>query len=477
MKRYLGAAERAFWIFDNYSRCGGIATVKIQGTLDVTRLHEALQCLQTRHPLTRVRIEEDEKGPYFTEENVSRIPVEKLTPDASVDIDDYIEEMRSKEINETFDLTKGPFLRVKLLQHPTEGLQYLFVSATHLLNDVHSGLTMTKEILELHESKPNSTDLQTNNQLIKPLELRPPLEQLFPHSFTGWQGALRSILLQVKLLCQKLATRPIRFTEDKYVDFKDRKNAFQKFEIDSKYFESILTACKEKQTTVHGFLSAIFMQAIYEDNQAREKSSSHYVSMSSAVNFREQLDPPCMHDMGSYVCLNYGFFRVKNQPTWKIAQNVTKDVMLRYLKREHISALNIGQWITPKKKDNVERALRLAEHQGPGNLAISNYGRFDFPETIGTLVINEVDMLPAISVLGNLSSGVIYTLGKVQWYFVYPSKMVDSHRVSKIMSSCRHFMDQAIVKVEINQDPQSIMTTPNTTSITTTNTTTPSTSI
>jgi len=459
MKRYLGATERSFWIFDKFSRSGGITIVKITGNMNEQCLRHSLQRIQKLHPLARVRIEEDENGPFFNEQDVPPVPLEILTPKNHSNISEYMDALKREDINTAFDIGKGPFLRVKLIQHPTEHLQYLMVSANHLLIDAHSLLNMTKEILEFHESE--FQEPNTKNRPSESLVLRPQLEQLFPLAFTGWQGALNSLRLQWKLFCQKITTRPIKFSEDKYLDFGDRKNAFQKLELDSKVVDTIITTCKENQITVHGFLSAVFMQAVYVDSQQRTTNKSHYIGLSSAVNFRKQLTPPCLNDMGSYVCLNYGFFRVKNQSTWDIAQKVTRDVTLRYTNQEHFCALNMGQWVIPKKRNNTEGTLRIAEKQGPGNLTISNYGRYEFPPTIGSLQILEVDLLPAISVLGNLSSGIIYTLEKLHWYFVYPSTMIEEQRISKIMKDCRTFINQALEQT-VHIQPQNSTSNSNT---------------
>jgi hypothetical protein len=83
MERPLGAFEQSFWLYDQAHPVHFVLAAKLDAVVNVEQLRHALQNVQQRHPLLRVRIDLSRSGAPVFIEQPAEIPIRVVDPMAT----------------------------------------------------------------------------------------------------------------------------------------------------------------------------------------------------------------------------------------------------------------------------------------------------------------------------------------------------------------------------------------------------------
>jgi hypothetical protein len=116
--------------------------VRLEGSVDVTRLGHALSCVQRKHPALRTLIREERDGLYYDEDCAPSVPM-RILP--RLDDRQYKRESQ-RELTTAFPYNQ-PQLRAVCLQSSQE--TELLLTTSHRICDGMSMLTIVREVLRL----------------------------------------------------------------------------------------------------------------------------------------------------------------------------------------------------------------------------------------------------------------------------------------------------------------------------------------
>ncbi|MDF5731658.1 MAG: condensation domain-containing protein, partial [Rhizonema sp. PD38] len=127
--------------------------VRIKGTLNVKILQQALETITNRHESLRTTFELMDENPVqiISEKGSVVLPVIDLSELLETDIETKIQKLIAAEVQQPFNLTKGPLLRTTLL-HLTEKEHVLLVTMHHIISDGWSMGIFIQELSALYEA-------------------------------------------------------------------------------------------------------------------------------------------------------------------------------------------------------------------------------------------------------------------------------------------------------------------------------------
>lgn len=163
MHRQLGNDERSIWLYEQVRPIHFCLTATINGAIDTERLTLALLSVQQRHPLLRVRIEEDRSLVPWLIPDLYSIPLRVVKRHSDSQWQQEVEQ----ELANPFDYHQAPLIRVVLLQG--NDVSELIVTCAHAISDGMSSVFLLKDILQAM----NSSDTPPTV-----LPEQPPYEQL-----------------------------------------------------------------------------------------------------------------------------------------------------------------------------------------------------------------------------------------------------------------------------------------------------------
>ncbi|RYZ48771.1 MAG: condensation protein, partial [Sphingobacteriales bacterium] len=157
--RTLGAFEKTFWLLDQIDSKDFALAAEIDGTASVSKWELAIKAAQSRHPNLSVRIVMDQMSRPAIEhvENLA-IPFRVVSAHPAYGWEQEVE----KELSQRFDTTRGPLVRIVLVQKPKDCV--LIVVANHILADGTSVSYLIRDLLAaVMGSKLKSYQVQLSN--------------------------------------------------------------------------------------------------------------------------------------------------------------------------------------------------------------------------------------------------------------------------------------------------------------------------
>ena len=175
MERALADMERAFYLLDRGTRFNGVQVVSIQGPIEEPLLRLALDRLQARHPLLRVRLAGTDRTLRFTEDGAGPLPLTVVPRKGAA----HWQAVAEVELNRPFALTDDHLTRLTWLRGTDRS--ELVIAHHHVTADALSIVFAVRDLL---------TDLgalSLGHSLLPPesLPLRPPMPALLPPAARG----------------------------------------------------------------------------------------------------------------------------------------------------------------------------------------------------------------------------------------------------------------------------------------------------
>lgn len=140
--RTLGAFEKTFWLLDQIDSKDFALAAEIEGTAAIAKWEMAIKAAQHRHPNLSVRIVMDEMSrPVIEQTENLEIPFRVVEANAAYSWEKEVE----SELSQRFDTSKGPLIRIVLIQKPKDTV--LIVAANHTLADGTSVSYLIRDLL------------------------------------------------------------------------------------------------------------------------------------------------------------------------------------------------------------------------------------------------------------------------------------------------------------------------------------------
>ncbi len=403
MKRKLLLMERIMYV-DAATPLNGVFTAKIRGSVNPGNLSVALARMQQKHPLLRVRIDEESTGgPYFvSNENIGPIPIriaERLTDD------DWLKESQA-ECHKLFAGENEPFARVVWLRS-TEVSELLLI-LPHCICDGGSAVSLMNEML---------TVLDDPQQQLKPHDPVNSIQELTPEIFnTGkniWKIRIFSLLVKLFFLLP-----------DSRKKFNAGNDYVLHWRLDEEHTLALARACKKAGASVHATLCVAFMQA-FRQTQGR-KARGRVISPVDIRLFIPQIKPDTLFAFAPIVELALR----KDVNFWDAARKIKTELAAKVKAMDAYEMLAAGECL----HSSVGKMIKfLKTSDGSHDVTLSNMGRLHISRTFKSFEL-EAMYGPILAFPWRNPNTLITTKFKNQMDFTFMSNdaFLDQAEASKI---------------------------------------------
>ena len=378
MLRELGEQERLLHYLHGYGGLIATSVLHVRGRLDPALLQEALDWLQTQHPILRTHITYGRlvfrnlppfvyRQPSFVTEGTTRIPllvVDDADPQAW-------RRILARDLRTPIKRGRHPRLRVTLVREDGDaGLHHIVTCADHATLDAQSGNMLSRQLLE-YLADPT----EARQRMPVHTTLPPPLEQglpVKPDSGTrGYEPAIR--LPKTPLPRPKMETRIL-----------SRR-------IGANETAELKAAIKANRTTLHGLITASFLLAM------RQRYGLDAMSVLTTIDLR-RLMKPALHaeTYGCYIDI----VRTTNpigDDLWKTAREVSFRLITTLAKdQESASILKLFDWEVYRKEI---RGMATRNRRIDG-LAVTTAGESGLRRSYGAYELEDVSMAVSLDMFG-----------------------------------------------------------------------------
>jgi hypothetical protein len=413
MKRKLMMVERIMYV-DATTPLNCVFTAKIRGSINPENLHIALSKIQQKHPLLRVRIDEDlEGGPYFIlNDNIRKIPVR--IAQRFMD-DDWLKESET-EWYKLFDGINEPLARLVWVGSAT--VSELLLVMPHCVCDGSTCVALMREILSLLDNPQQELEAYTSLNWIK---------ELMPDTFDKVKNALKARILS---LLGKL-----------FFLFKDTRNKFDKgndyalhWKLDEEQTLAIVDACKNAGTSIHAALCVAFMKAF--QHVRCDKFRGKVICPVDIRRFIPEIKQDTMFAFAPIVELSMD--KKPDMDFWTQARNIKADLTVK------IEAMNTYEmlWMGEYMHASVNRMVKfLKATNGTHDITLSNMGRLNITETYRSFELETI-YSPTVAFPWRNPNTLVTTTFKNQMDFTFMSNdaFLDKAEALKIKTAAMEIL-------------------------------------
>ncbi|MBW1704036.1 MAG: hypothetical protein JRJ86_02590 [Deltaproteobacteria bacterium] len=385
VNRRLSPMEKYLWVVDRVCRINFIMHARIQGVLDEEILRRALNAIQARHPLLRVRIERDGwSNLRFCSGRVPEIPLRV----ADAPTEDWTREAE-KDLNAIFQTRVGPLVRATLVRHDTDSSTVL-LTFHHSIGDGMSGAYLMRDLITSAALAATGKDPG-----LPSLEPTKELETYFPSWAKGFSGRWKNMAFGVRTFAPMLYRgRPTVPVFDRKAPFEERKACILARTLSTETVGALHETARKYGTTLHGALLAAQVLAIARDRGLTKK---RVFFVGSPVNLRSRLTPPVGEDVGFFVTMGVSINRCKaDSEFWPLAREIRQSLwncvesgdpfVFRYQQKD-LSRISAITGLGPLG-DKIYAAL--SSKLSAGGMGFSNIGRVPIEAVKGPFKIESL---------------------------------------------------------------------------------------
>ena len=460
-EREVTGAERFF----SHAPFSSVTMVaRIKGNVTAEMLRNAVEKVQERHALLRVRIRDSHNGElWFTSDGVQAIPIEVVPRETE---NDWIK-IHAEGSKIPYEFETRPAIRFILVQSPD--VSELIILCHHMICDGMSLAYLARDLMVYLGDPAAEARVMAAPE---PISLENIPNDVAPS---------RLIKYFINKIKQKWAEEYVSFDQEDYVAL--NKAYWENFtheilsvELSEAVTAALVSRCRKENVTVNTALITAFLGA--QKFVVGEKP--HHAKTAVAVSLRDRLPTSPGEGMGYYALgieLKYKYNGKKG--FWENARNYHKKIganisnkkafgdLTSYLQMdsniyEALSFKKLGGLVKPgsprfpklndfsKRDDVVVRLLKRAKMEtldaklmGP---AITNLGRLDFPTTYGALELDRLIMQPGGAfplVHVDMVIGAVTCAGKLSLVVEYAEEAVDTATMKKIKSKAMELLLKA----------------------------------
>jgi NRPS condensation-like uncharacterized protein len=360
--RRLGALEQVLWLRDRVIPFHFAVTAQVRGTIDSAALTHALEQLQQRHPLLRVKIALEQNGtPYFVEQS-NAIPYRMIARSGDV----HWQTEAARELTEPFDWAEAPLIRIVWLYSPD--ISDLIVVCHHAIADGMTTIKLIQEILSL---------LEYPHQAVLNCPVPPSLESLLPGNqpISNFLKVLASGMVYWQQFWQRMKPRQNHTLPGNSLL---QVSAGQ---LSPEITTQLIQHCRQEGTTVHAAICAAWLFAI-----AQNDDSTQPLQCFSPVNLRPYF--ASLQECGLYISSARTTHTITSQTQfWQLARSLKSDLMQQ--------ANDIHQYVQQRTaltlaNPSPEFVHRLFTKRCSSDVMVTNLGRLSIPQQYGNLFLSAV---------------------------------------------------------------------------------------
>lgn len=355
-----------------------LSVLHIRGRLEQTQLQEALDWIQSQHPILRAHVTYGRivfrrfppfayRQPTFVTHGTAQIPL--FTID---DPDPHAwRPVLARELRTPLKRRSNPRLRVTLVRSSSDAeLAHVILCADHAIIDAYSANLLSRQLLE-YLANPE----EARRRLPLQSDLPPPLETLFPVKADsrerGYEPAIR------------LPKRPNSKAKMETRILSRRLGPAEAGRLKSEI--------KANRTTLHGAVSAAFLLAI------RQRYGVEVMSVLTTIDLRRMIKPALPEETcGCYIDI----VRTTNPigtDFWKTAGEVSFR-LIKTLAKDHgpASILKLFDWEVYRKEI---RGMATQNRRIDG-LAVTTAGESGLRSRYGAYELEDVTMAVSLDLFG-----------------------------------------------------------------------------
>lgn len=392
--RPLTITEQGTELLNRQNGSLNIVTIsRIKGEIRGEILQQALNVLQTIHPLLNSRIVGELYHLQFTTEGTEKIPLRVLSQGGDESWEDVVRE----ELNQTIDSSKT-LLRCRLIHNQALiNTSYLITTVHHGISDGLSCISLQSELLQYYQRIASGKQLDVDYQ-----PALPSLEELLPEWMQGKQGQLQTLWFGLKLKLQMLFHQPEALESEKTVSIEERRCGMTQRYLEPKITQKLVKLCREEETTVQGAICAAMLLTVAK-KISKGKTRNMNVSCRSYVDLRSRLEPPIAHNnMGILASFLTSFHKIKSHMTfWDLSREVTQNIADSLKRKDILKPLMLSRKILESYGDNIDAS--------PPTISVTNIGRVNIPAVSGKIALEEISFVPSNVIFGKTFTVAVAT--------------------------------------------------------------------
>ncbi|MEG4810201.1 condensation domain-containing protein [Microcoleus sp. F8-D3] len=386
--RALSVTEQAMELLNRQHGSFNIVTIsRVKGDIKEEILRQALDAVQSIHPLLNSRIVGTLDHLEFTNQETEKVPLRVV----SQGINDNWEDVVREELNKTIDSSQV-LLRCVLIYKESEiNISYLITTVHHGISDGLSCISLQSEILKCYQiiASGNSIDIDCEPAL-------PPLEELLPKWMQGKKGIDKGKWFLLKTKLQMLLHQPEQLESEETVPLESRSCGMTHRFLQKDLTQKLIELCRQEKTTVQGALCAAMLLTVA--NKIRGgKPRSIKVLCRTYVDLRRRISPPIQQkNLGFLASFLTSLHKIKPQMSfWDLSREVTKNIELGLKTQDIFKPLTLFRKIVEYHINNPDEAYVT--------IAVTNIGRVNnIPEVYGDLEIEEISFIPSNAIIGKV---------------------------------------------------------------------------
>jgi len=385
--RALSVTEQAMELMNRQNGSLNIVTIsRIKGEIRKEILRQALDAIQSIHPLLNSRIVGTLDQLEFTNQGTAKIPLCVV----SHGINDNWEDVVTEELNKTIDSSQV-LLRCVLIDKQSEiNTSYLITTVHHAISDGLSCISLQSEILKCYQiiASGNSIDIDCRPAL-------PPLEELLPKWMKGKKGIDNGKWFLLKMKLQMLLHKPEKLESEETVPIESRSCGMSHRFLEKELTQKLIELCRQEKTTVQGALCAAMLLTV-ANKISSNKLRSIKLSCRSYVDLRRRLEPPIQpENMGFLASALSSLHQIKPQMSfWDLSRDITKNIEISLKRKEIFKPLMMFRKLIEYYIDNPD--------EFPSTIGVTNIGRVNISEVYGDLQIEEISFVGSNAILGKI---------------------------------------------------------------------------
>jgi NRPS condensation-like uncharacterized protein len=385
--RALSGTEQAMELLNRQSGSLNIVTIsRIKGEIRKEILRQALDAVQSIHPLLSSRIVGTLDHLEFTNQGTGKIPLCVV----SQGINDNWEDVVTEELNKTIDSSQVLLRCVLIDKASAINTSYLITTLHHAISDGLSCISLQSEILKCYQiiASGNSIDIDSRPAI-------PPLEELLPKWMKGKKGIDKGKWFLLKMKLQMLLHKPEKLESEETVPIESRSCGMSHRFLEKELTQKLIELCRQEKTTVQGALCAAMLLTV-ANKISREKLRNIKVSCRSYVDLRRRLEPPIKpENMGFLASSLTSLHQIKPQMSfWDLSRDVTKKIESSLKTKDIFKPLMMYRKLIEYYIDNPD--------EFPVTISVTNIGRVNISEVYGDLEIEEISFVASNAIFGKM---------------------------------------------------------------------------
>lgn len=394
MTRYLEVKERALspmeqtiCVADDLCSLNFVMHCELFGELAEESLHAALDKVQARHPLLRMRLD-GEDGNLWFRQGVGPIPLRIVDgPTSSVATE------AEYELHTEFDRRRGPMVRCVWIRHDLAHAT-LFATFHHLIGDGISGSLLYRDLMQALRGE----DLDI-------LPLAESMDGHVPTTARGLKGFAGLVKLAGRRLSRILRHGPLRFLPvERPASFGEMRAAVRMLRFEPEFVCALSDRARREHTTLHGALAAAIVIASTPEIGALPA----HIAFSSALNMRDRFSPPIGDDLGLYATLAYSTHVVGDGTAfWPLARELKQGLNEAIASGQpFLGVTGIARWIMYRYRKagggeaGRQTAAKVFSRGMIKAFALTNIGKVAIATDNGPIRVASLGFVVSLSVLG-----------------------------------------------------------------------------